>query len=144
MLHRTHQIRRTASRATYGFMQDCSRPSDQLAGISDGLDRTRLTLQENIARQALRYAPGSLSRHDMVLISAASSCVGPAAIHIARRTGARSIAFTRSPNQVQALLNAGACHVVVGEAELITEIKRLTAEPGKQLGKIVINTRLGK
>lgn len=76
---------------------------------------------------------GKLSRHDTVLITAASSSVGLAAIQIARRTGARSIAFTRSPNKVQALLNAGACHVVVGEEELTVEIKRLTAGNGVRL-----------
>lgn len=62
-----HLLSHTAG-LDYGFQQDSSQPSYQRAGISDGLDRTRLTLQENIeriARQALLYPPGSDCRYSL-------------------------------------------------------------------------------
>ncbi|HDS1754472.1 serine hydrolase domain-containing protein [Pseudomonas sp. M5] len=62
-----HLLSHTAG-LDYGFLQDSSQPSYQRAGISDGLDRTALTLQENIeriARQALRYPPGSDCRYSL-------------------------------------------------------------------------------
>ncbi|MGW1912431.1 zinc-dependent alcohol dehydrogenase family protein [Streptomyces sp. NPDC002076] len=69
-----------------------------------------------------------------VLITAAASGVGTAAIQIARRTGAVPIAATRSEAKRQALLEAGAELVVVGDEEdVIKETGRLTEGRGADI-----------
>ncbi|MFD2055275.1 zinc-dependent alcohol dehydrogenase family protein [Mesorhizobium calcicola] len=54
---------------------------------------------------------------DAVVITAASSSVGLAAIQIANRVGATAIAVTRTSAKRQALLDAGAAHVVASAEE---------------------------
>ncbi len=53
-----------------------------------------------------------LAAKDTVLITAASSSVGLAAIQVARREGAIPIALTRRSRKADALLQAGAAHVI--------------------------------
>jgi len=60
---------------------------------------------------------GQLEKGQVVLITAASSSVGLAAIQIAKATGATAIAATRKPDKKAKLLHAGADHVVVTEQE---------------------------
>jgi NADPH:quinone reductase-like Zn-dependent oxidoreductase len=60
---------------------------------------------------------GEIRQGDWVLLTAAASSVGLAAIQTARAEGARSIATTRKPQKRDALLRAGADHVVVTENE---------------------------
>ena len=57
---------------------------------------------------------------DHVLITAASSSVGLAAIQVANRIGAIPIAATTRARKKQALLDAGAAHVVVTSEEDVT------------------------
>ncbi|CAN7759610.1 zinc-dependent alcohol dehydrogenase family protein [Caballeronia sp. LjRoot31] len=57
---------------------------------------------------------GDLQAGDTVLIGAASSSVGQAAIQIANMVGATPVALTRSSQKRQALLDAGAAHVLAG------------------------------
>lgn len=54
---------------------------------------------------------------EFVLITAASSSVGLAAIQIARRVGAIPIAVTRGAAKKQALLDIGAAHVIASSEE---------------------------
>lgn len=54
---------------------------------------------------------------DFVVITAASSSVGLAAIQIANLTGATPIAVTRTREKGQALLEAGAAHVIASAEE---------------------------
>lgn len=78
---------------------------------------------------------GGLSAGDAVIITAASSSVGLAAIQIARSLGATPIAATRSAAKREALLTAGAAHVIVTESEdLATEVMRITGKKGARLG----------
>ncbi|MGY3036442.1 NADPH:quinone reductase-like Zn-dependent oxidoreductase [Bradyrhizobium sp. USDA 4354] len=56
---------------------------------------------------------------DIVVITAASSSVGLAAIQIANRIGAVPVALTRTSIKRRALLDAGATHVVASDEELI-------------------------
>jgi NADPH:quinone reductase-like Zn-dependent oxidoreductase len=63
-----------------------------------------------------------LKKGDFVIITAASSSVGLAALQIARKLGATSIAITRTKAKRQALLDAGAVHVIVSEDEDIAEV----------------------
>ncbi|TIP56024.1 zinc-binding dehydrogenase, partial [Mesorhizobium sp.] len=58
-----------------------------------------------------------LSRDDFVIITAASSSVGLAAIQIANIVGATAIAVTRTSAKRHALLKFGAAHVVASADE---------------------------
>ncbi|NIE61549.1 MULTISPECIES: zinc-dependent alcohol dehydrogenase family protein [unclassified Burkholderia] len=77
---------------------------------------------------------GGLQRGDAVLIGAASSSVGQAAIQIANHVGAVPIALTRGESKRQALLDAGAKHVIVGSpADLPQQVADLTGGTGARL-----------
>jgi NADPH:quinone reductase len=64
---------------------------------------------------------GQIKRNDPVLITAASSSVGLAAIQIARAAGARVLATTRGADKKPFLLAAGADHVIVTDEEDLAE-----------------------
>ncbi|MEV6353139.1 zinc-dependent alcohol dehydrogenase family protein [Streptomyces hydrogenans] len=76
-----------------------------------------------------RVRPG-----DHVLITAASSSVGLAAIQVARHVGAIPIATTRGTSKKQRLLDAGAAHVIVTDHEdLPARIEEITGGEGVRL-----------
>ena len=71
---------------------------------------------------------------DFVLIPAASSSVGLAAIEIANLSGAVPIAVTRTNAKREALLKAGAQHVIVtAEQDLVAEVNSITAGKGARI-----------
>ena len=75
-----------------------------------------------------------LKAGDTLVIPAASSSVGLAAIQIANRVGATPIALTRRSSKRQALLDAGATHVVVtDEQDLVKEVLGLTDGKGARV-----------
>jgi NADPH2:quinone reductase len=75
-----------------------------------------------------------MKRGDVVLITAAASSVGHAAIQIANAVGARPIATTRKADKVQALLDAGASAVInTQEGNLAGEVRRLTEDKGANI-----------
>ena len=77
---------------------------------------------------------GKLEAGETVLIGAASSSVGLAAIQIANMVGATPIALTRSSQKRQALLDAGAVHVIATqEQDLISEVMALTDGKGARM-----------
>ena len=77
---------------------------------------------------------GGLTAGDVVIIPAASSSVGLAAIQIARMVGATAIATTRTGAKKQALLDAGAPHVVATEEEdLVAEVMRISGGEGARI-----------
>ncbi|CAN5249439.1 zinc-dependent alcohol dehydrogenase family protein [soil metagenome] len=77
---------------------------------------------------------GGLTNGQTVLITAASSSVGFAAIQVARRQGAKVIATTRGETKKQTLLDAGAHHVIVTDSDdLIGEVMSATAGKGADL-----------
>ena len=77
---------------------------------------------------------GKLTAEDTLLIPAASSSVGLAAIQIANLVGATAVALTRGTSKRQALLDAGAAHVIVTEEEdLVAEVHRLTDGKGARM-----------
>ncbi len=77
---------------------------------------------------------GKLKKRDTVLISAASSSVGLAAIQITNLVGAKPIALTRTSEKRQALLDAGAAHVIATEEQdLVAEVMKLTGKKGARL-----------
>ena len=72
-----------------------------------------------------------VGKGDFVVVPAASSSVGLAAIQIANYAGATTIALTRTSDKRQQLLAAGAKHVVAtGETDLVAEIDRITGGQG--------------
>ncbi len=74
------------------------------------------------------------AKGDAVLITAASSSVGLAAIQIANSLGAVPIAATRSAAKREALLKAGARHVIATqEQDLAEEVMRLTENKGARV-----------
>lgn len=77
---------------------------------------------------------GALSAGHVVLVPAASSSVGAAAIQIARRVGAVPIALTRTSSKAKALLELGAAAVVATqEQDLVAEVMRFTDGRGADL-----------
>jgi NADPH:quinone reductase-like Zn-dependent oxidoreductase len=77
---------------------------------------------------------GHLEAGDFVVVTAASSSVGLAAIQIARSVGATSIATTRTNAKKSALLEAGADHVIATqEQDIVAEILRLTNHQGARI-----------
>jgi NADPH:quinone reductase-like Zn-dependent oxidoreductase len=75
-----------------------------------------------------------LSKGDFVVLGAASSSVGLAAIEIAHSVGAEPIALTRKDEKVQELKKAGVKHVLqVGVDDLQKEILALTEGKGARV-----------
>ena len=77
---------------------------------------------------------GKARMGDFVMIPAASSSVGIAAIQLSNWAGATPIALTRTSDKAQALKAQGAAHVVAtGEQDLVAEIQRITGGKGARI-----------
>jgi NADPH:quinone reductase-like Zn-dependent oxidoreductase len=77
---------------------------------------------------------GKIAKGDYVLITAASSSVGVAAIEICRAEGAISIATTRSSKKKKELLAVGADHVIAtDEEDLVARVNDITGGKGARL-----------
>jgi NADPH:quinone reductase-like Zn-dependent oxidoreductase len=75
-----------------------------------------------------------LTRGDTLVIPAASSSVGLAGIQLANMVGAVPVALTRGSAKRQALLDAGAAHVIAtDEQDLVEEIARITGGKGARV-----------
>ncbi|WP_159351231.1 zinc-dependent alcohol dehydrogenase family protein [Roseomonas harenae] len=75
-----------------------------------------------------------LKSGDFVIVTAASSSVGLAAFQIARMVGATVIATTRTSAKKQALLEAGAHHVVATQEEdLVARVMEITGGKGARV-----------
>ncbi len=76
----------------------------------------------------------NIARGDFVLIPAASSSVGLAAIQIANYAGATPIALTRTSEKKARLHEAGAEHVIATqEQDLVAEVMRITNGQGARV-----------
>lgn len=77
---------------------------------------------------------GHLAKGDFVVITAASSSVGIAAIEIAKAEGAISIATTRTSRKKAELLALGARHVIATEEEdLVARVNEITSGKGARI-----------
>jgi NADPH:quinone reductase-like Zn-dependent oxidoreductase len=77
---------------------------------------------------------GRAALGDYVLIPAASSSVGLAAIQIANWVGAEPIALTRTSAKTDALLELGARHVIAStECDVVAEVMRITGGKGARV-----------
>jgi NADPH:quinone reductase-like Zn-dependent oxidoreductase len=75
-----------------------------------------------------------LARGEFVVITAASSSVGVAAIQIANLIGATPIATTRTSSKRQALIDAGAAHVIATQEEdLVARLREITGPAGARV-----------
>jgi len=78
---------------------------------------------------------GKIKAGDYVLVTAASSSVGLAAIQIAKAVSATVIATTRGADKKQFLLDAGADHVIVTDEEHLAErAMTITGRKGVNIG----------
>lgn len=77
---------------------------------------------------------GGLAAGQVVLISAASSSVGLAAIQIARKRHAVPVALTRTASKAEQLRVRGAAHVIsTGEQDLVAEVMRISDGKGAKV-----------
>jgi NADPH:quinone reductase-like Zn-dependent oxidoreductase len=75
-----------------------------------------------------------LSKGEFVLIPAASSSVGIAAIQLANVIGAIPVALSRTSEKRERLVAAGAAHVIVTEEQdLVSEVMKITAGKGAEV-----------
>ncbi|KTD06674.1 quinone oxidoreductase [Legionella gratiana] len=111
-------------------------PADALATYPEELsfvEATSIWMQYMTAYGALVHY-GKVTKGDYVLITAASSSVGIAAIEITRAQGAISIATTRTQAKKEELLKLGADHVIVtNDEDLPTRVKELTNGQGARI-----------
>ncbi|NJP87956.1 zinc-dependent alcohol dehydrogenase family protein [Nonomuraea sp. FMUSA5-5] len=84
---------------------------------------------------------GGMRPGDTVVLNAASSSVGLAAIHVAGRLGAAPIALTRTAAKKEALLKQGAAEVIVTEDEDVVE--RVLAATDGRGAEIVLDAVAG-
>jgi NADPH2:quinone reductase len=77
---------------------------------------------------------GALKLGEYVVVTAASSGVGLAAVQIALALGAIPIATTRTNRKREALLQAGAAYVIATEEQdLVAEVRKITGNSGARL-----------
>jgi NADPH:quinone reductase-like Zn-dependent oxidoreductase len=102
-----------------------------------GINRTDVTLRSGRSpgtAWAGLGAVGRLAAGQTVLVPAASSGVGLAALQIANRLGATPIALTRTSAKADELLARGAAAIVATEEQdVVGEVKRLTDGKGAGL-----------
>ncbi len=97
---------------------------------------------EQAATTGVQYMTGyfalfehaKLKAGDRILITAASSSTGVAAIDLAKTVGATIIATTRTPAKKQELLNLGADYVIVtDEEDLVKSVRDITNGKGVEV-----------
>src|SRR5439155_12481868 len=121
----------------YGFYGDLANaPASLVAHQPSALswvEAAAIWMQYITAYGALIDIAG-LKSGETVVIPAASSSVGLAAIQIANRAGATPVALTRGRSKRPALVDAGAAHVVVtDEQDLVAEIRAITGGGGARV-----------
>ncbi|MDJ0853611.1 MAG: zinc-dependent alcohol dehydrogenase family protein [Desulfobacterales bacterium] len=111
-------------------------PAHAAAAYPDNLSAVEgaaIWMQYLTAYGALIAIAGMTPRQT-VLITAASSSVGLAAIQIVKKIGARAVATTRGPSKKSFLLEAGADHVIVtDEEDLAMRTRELTGGSGADI-----------
>jgi len=111
-------------------------PVHAIAAYPDRLsyeEGTSIWMQYLTAYGALIHQ-GHLAKGDFVLITAASSSVGIAAIEIVKAEGGISIATSRTSKKKAELLVLGADHVVASEEEdLVARVNEITSGKGARI-----------
>jgi NADPH:quinone reductase len=97
------------------------------------VDAAALWMQ-NVTAYGMLVDIARVASGDAVLILAASSSVGLAAIQLVREAGATAIATTRGRGKVQALLDHGAHHVIAtDEEDLVARVRLITGGAGARI-----------
>jgi NADPH:quinone reductase-like Zn-dependent oxidoreductase len=111
-------------------------PASALAAYPDKLtpeQGTSIWMQYLTAYGALIYH-ARITKGDFVIVTAASSSVGLAAIEMVKAEGAVSIATTRTSKKKAALLGAGATHAIATEEEdVLARVKEITGGRGARV-----------
>src|SRR5262249_51059295 len=121
----------------YGFYGDLANAPARLVAhhppALSWVEAAAIWMQYMTAYGALIDIAG-LKSGDTVVIPAASSSVGLAAIQIANKVGATPVALTRGRSKRQALQASGAAHVIVtDEQDLVAEIRTITSGRGAKV-----------
>src|SRR5580700_587549 len=119
-------------------------PAYSLAAYPDKFspaEGTSIWMQYLTAYGALVHL-AKITRGDFVVITAASSSVGVAAIEIAKAEGAVSIATTRTSKKKAELLSLGADHVIATEEEDF--VARVTEITGGKGARVVFDAIAGQ
>lgn len=110
-------------------------PAEMLVPVADGLGLEQAAaswMQFGTAFGLVEIA--NISPAQFVVVNAASSSVGLAAIQIARREGAVPIAVTRGRDKADVLMAQGAAHVVVSDEEDVpARILQITGKKGAEV-----------
>jgi NADPH:quinone reductase-like Zn-dependent oxidoreductase len=110
-------------------------PAAAMAATPDNLSSVEAAacwMQYLTAYMLIEFA--DMKAGDDVLVTAAASSVGLAAIQVANAVGARPIATTRNQNKVRPFLDAGAESVInTKESKPVDEVKRLTKGKGANI-----------
>ena len=110
-------------------------PAHALTPIPDGLSFEQgasIWMQYMTAMGIIQFGKAGLG--DFVIVTAASSSVGIAAIQLANWAGATSIAATRTSAKAKALTAQGAHHVIATEEQdLVKEVMRITGGKGARI-----------
>jgi NADPH:quinone reductase-like Zn-dependent oxidoreductase len=120
----------------YGiYGERCIVPARSLLPPPPGLSTTEaasIWMQYFTALAIIEVAHAAVG--DYVIIRAASSSVGLAAIQLANWAGAVPIATTRQAVKTAALKQHGAAHVIATDAvDLVTEVQRITGGKGARI-----------
>src|ERR1700730_11153404 len=111
-------------------------PASALAAYPDKLtpeEGTSIWMQYLTAYGAL-IAHAQITKRDFVIITAASSSVGIAAIQLVKAEGAISIATTRTSKKKATLVEVGATHVIATqEEEFLARVKEITGDKGARV-----------
>ncbi len=111
-------------------------PASALAATPDALpaaEAAAVWMQYGTAYGALVYY-GKVTKDDFVIVTAASSSVGLAAIQIVKAEGGTAIATTRTGAKKDELLQLGADYVIVTEEEdLPARVKEITGGKGARI-----------
>ena len=111
-------------------------PASALAAYPENLtpeEGTSIWMQYLTAYGAL-IPYGQISKGDFVIVTAASSSVGIAAIEIVKAEGAISIATTRTSKKKTVLLEVGATHVIATEEEdFLARVREITKDQGARV-----------
>jgi len=125
------------SMAKYGVYGDVALvPASAVAKHPSSLSWTEAAAiwMQYLTAQGALVDIAKLTQGDFVLIPAASSSVGIAAIQIARMVGATPIALTRRDDKRQALSRLGAAFVIATESQdLVAEVGKITQGKGARV-----------
>jgi putative PIG3 family NAD(P)H quinone oxidoreductase len=111
-----------------GYAERVAVPAGQLMPVPDGMDLVMAAAVPEVFLTAWQSL-GRLTRlreGEVLLVHAAGSGVGTAAIQVACELGARAIGTVRSPAKAEAVTGLGADAIVARDGAFADEVRRLT------------------